>query len=120
MSIKTDKLIEELSKGIKRTEKKNKKVLISFTEEEYKNIEKVAKKLNTNVSKFSLPICSKSKWSGIPFLFKDRKESNNLTSELTMLFNKKVILSWFSGDKSGICKLPRSEKSSEFLTVPIL
>lgn len=50
MSIKTDKLIEELSKGIKRTEKKNKKVLISFTEEEYKNIEKVAKKLNTNVS----------------------------------------------------------------------
>lgn len=50
MSIKTDKLIEELSKGIKRIEKKNKKVLISFTEEEYKNIEKVAKKLNTNVS----------------------------------------------------------------------
>lgn len=50
MSIKTDKLIEELSKGIKRTEKKNKKVLISFTEEEYKNIEKVAKKLNTSVS----------------------------------------------------------------------
>ncbi len=50
MSIKTDKLIEELSKGIKRTEKKNKKVLLSFTEEEYKNIEKVAKKLNTSVS----------------------------------------------------------------------
>jgi hypothetical protein len=49
MAIKKEKLLEELSKGIQKTEKRNKKVMLSFTESEYKNLQKTAQDLKTTI-----------------------------------------------------------------------
>ena len=49
MSTKKDKLLQEISKRIQKTEKRNKKVMLSFTEKEYKSLHNIANSLNTSI-----------------------------------------------------------------------
>ena len=49
MSIKKDKLIEDLKRDIIKAEKKSKKVMLSFTENEFASLQNTATKLNTSV-----------------------------------------------------------------------
>ena len=51
MSTKKDKLLQEISKRIQKTEKRNKKVMLSFTEKEYKSLQNIANSLNTSIPK---------------------------------------------------------------------
>ncbi|WP_418180572.1 hypothetical protein ACNSOL_00090 [Aliarcobacter lanthieri] len=49
MSTKKNKLLQEISKRIQKTEKRNKKVMLSFTEKEYKSLQSIAISLNTSI-----------------------------------------------------------------------